>query len=420
MSILRLILREISGRKLHFTLGVVSVTLAVAVITGVTTSLRIHDRTTAEVIARKERETVQRMALLEDDYRKIMKNLGFNLLILPQKQKLSALYEEGIPSAYMPEEFVARLAAYPSLFIRHMLPSLQQKQVWPETGKSVILAGIRGEVPVLHEIPREPIMVAVPRGTVHLGFELHNSLQLKKGSEIRVLGRRFRVGECNPARGDQDDITVWMDLREAQELLKKPGEINAILALKCHCVNNDLGQVRAEVEGILPGVQVIEKGSNVLTRAEARDRAAREAKESVASEKGHRERMRREQEQLASVLIPSVVTGGMVWVAFLFFGNVRDRRSEIGILRAVGCRRRWIMALFLGKALLVGWVGAAAGYLCGLIFSSSRAGRWPLDFFQWEWFLAVSLLASALALSAAYLPATFAANQDPAEILKEN
>ncbi len=419
MNVWCLVRKEIRGRKIHFALAIASVALAVAVISAVTTGLRIHDRTTQEVLAAKEKETVQRMALLEDDYRKIMKYLGFNLLILPEKQKLGELYESGVPGEFMPEEYVSRLAAYPSLFIRHMMPSLQQKLVWKETGRKVILAGVRGEVPVLRETLREPIMVAVPAGTVELGYELHRGLRLKKGDEVVFLGRSYRVGECNPPRGDQDDITVWMDLREVQRLLRRPGQVNAILALKCHCLNDDLANVRAEVAGILPGVQVIEKGSNVLTRAEARDRAAREARESLASEKEHRGRMKAEQEQLAAVLIPAVIGVGMVWIAFLFFGNVRDRKSEIGILRAVGYGRGRIRVLFLGKALLAGLGGAVAGYVFGVVGIGVWTGRWSLSLFHWESCLAVTLLASLLAMAAAYLPATWAANQDPAEILRE-
>jgi len=419
MTVVKLVIKEIAGRKTNFTLGLISVMLAVAIITGTWTMLGIHDFQTGEIIAGKEAETRQRMAVLEDDYRKIMKNLGFNLLILPKEQQLGALYAGEVTSEWMPEEYVPKLAAYPSLFIRHMLPSLQQKLKWPETGKTIILAGIRGEVPVRGESPKEPIRLAVPKGTIQVGYELHESLNLKQGDKVKLLGRQYRVGRCNPPRGDMDDITIWIDLAEAQQLLRKPGKISAILALKCHCVDNDIGRVRAEVNAILPGTQVIEKGSNVLTRAEARDRAAREAVESMEAEKAHRRRLREEQERFAALLVPSVLSGGIVWVAFLFFGNVRERKSEIGILRAVGLKKRVIMKLFLTKALFIGLSGAIAGQFAGFMIACLWFGRFHPSFLNLRLFLSTLILTPLLAVAAAYIPATYAANQDPAEILKE-
>ena len=86
------------------------------------------------------------------------------------------------------------------------------------------------------------------------------------------------------SRGNIDDITIWIDLKESQELLNKPGKINAILALSCHCSGGNLSKIRDEVHSVLPETQVYEKGSRVLIRAEARDRAAKEAKEAILAE----------------------------------------------------------------------------------------------------------------------------------------
>ncbi len=181
MNINKLVIKEITRRKLNFVLGLLSVVFAVTTVTGVLTMLHIHDLKTGEIVAKKEGETRERMAVLEDDYRKIMKNLGFNLLILPKDQNLNDLYADDFATKYMPESYVDSLAASHSMFIRHLLPSLQQKIEWPEKRRTIILTGIRGEVPFLHKDPKEPMMVAVPKGTMIMGHELHNSLNLKTG-----------------------------------------------------------------------------------------------------------------------------------------------------------------------------------------------------------------------------------------------
>ena len=84
-----------------------------------------------------------------------------------------------------------------------------------------------------------------------------------------------------PQRGNQDDITLWINLREAQQILGKEGRINAIQALECNCAADRLGQIRDDIGRVLPDTQVIEFSSQALARAEARNRAAAEAHESI-------------------------------------------------------------------------------------------------------------------------------------------
>ena len=419
MKIGRLVYQEIKRRKLNFSLALLSIVIAVAMVTGAMTFLRIYDQETVTIIAEKEKETKDRMALLRDDYRKITKDLGFNLLILPLEQDLNDLYSDDFTSKYMPYDYVDKLAASKSMLIRHLLPSLQQKIEWPEQRRTVIVIGVKGEVPFLHKDPKEPIMVAVPAGSVVMGYELHNSLGLKTGNNIKLKGQNFTVAKCNAQRGNKDDITLWIDLKEAQALLHKPDMINAILALKCHCSGNDLAAVREEVHSILPGTQVIEKGTEVLVRAEARDRAEKEAKEAIEAEKIHRTQIRNEQEKLASMLIPMVMLFCSLWIIFLFIGNVRDRKSEIGILRALGVKEKIILELFLFKAALIGLIGGLIGFSLGLGAGSLWGGHFSISIFNFKLFALVLLFAPLLSVVVATLPATMAARLDPAEVLKE-
>ena len=419
MKIRVLVIKEIQRRKLNFFLGLLSVVFAVASITGAFTMLRVHDIKTTKIISAKEKETKERLALLQDDYRKITKKLGFNLLILPKDQNLVDLYADDFATKFMPESYVDSLANSHSVFIRHLLPSLQEKIIWDEKHRTIILTGIRGEVPFLHKNPKEPMAVAIPKGTMVLGYELHKSMQLKQGDKVKLKGHNFTVGKCNEMRGNKDDISVWIDLTEAQEILNKPGMINAIQALKCHCTGNSLAGVRKEVHSVLPGTQVIEKGGKVLVRAEARDRAAKEALEALEAEKKHRLDLRKEQEHFASILVPFILIASAIWIAFLFIGNVRERKSEIGILRAVGVKKWKIMNLFLLKAIIIGLTGAFTGYVAGVAIGSMLGGQFTLEIFNINLLLLVLVFAPILALLAAYLPATIAARQDPADVLRE-
>ncbi|KPK34276.1 MAG: hypothetical protein AMJ65_18500 [Phycisphaerae bacterium SG8_4] len=210
MTIWSLLLREILHRKLNFALGVLSVMVASGSLIGAVTLLRIHDIHTGEILEEKQAKLTANMAQLQDETRKAMLKLGFNVVILPKDQNLSDWYAEDYASKYMPEEYVEKLADSGVVTVRHFLPSLQQKIEWPERKRKIILVGTRGEVPNLHKSPVKPLVQSVPPGTITLGYELHRSMDLKVGDDVELMGKSFKVNGCYTERGNKDDITAWI------------------------------------------------------------------------------------------------------------------------------------------------------------------------------------------------------------------
>jgi len=240
------------------------------------------------------------------------------------------------------------------------------------------------------------------------------------------MGRPFEVSECYTERGSQDDITAWIHLKEAQELLGKPGLINAILALECVCDEDvSLARLREEITGILPGTKVIEKGSQALARAETRRNLAVEARATLEAEKQNREILRNAREDFASFLIPLVLLACGLWIAFLGLMNARARQEEIGILRAFGVSGKQVLKLFLGKYLLTGIAGGFFGFFggmsSGILFGRILEGQFlriGLGPGQMVFLLLLAVAgASLLAGLAGWIPALLATRQDPADIL---
>lgn len=426
MSIWRLILREMAHRKLNFLFSLLSVAIAVACLAGAWTLLRSDERRTAQVLAQKQNEVETAGADLQEDMRKIALGLGFNLLILPQDQDLNELHLEGTLSRTMPEEYVNRLAQSNIVSINHLLPSVVKKLTWPEQNFPIILQGTRGEVPDRQVDSRKPLLDAVPPGMIVLGFQVQQRLKLTAGDKVTLLGREFTVLKSHPERGNMDDSTVWIHLAQAQELLGLKNLIHAILAIDCNCAGENLTTIRKEITGILPGTQVIQRGPPALARAEARSRAQKTAVDSLELETASRAQLSRQHEQFAAVLVPVVFAGCTLWVGFLAFGNVRERRAEIGILRAIGYRSGQIFAIFLGKAAILGLIGAMLGYLIGALVGA----RWGVGdqgiAFPSTWpGLDLGLMAAAtgmalvLAVFGSWIPALWAARQDPANVLRE-
>ncbi len=447
MNVWRLVLREISHRKLNFALGLASVAVAVGCLVGALTLLRADEIRTGEIlenhrvqseqqIAQRQADVEQAGAELQDAMRKITKGLGFNILILPEQQDLSELHVEGSLSSTMPEEYVDRLANSRIVTVNHLLPMVMQKIHWEEQDRTIILVGTRGEVPLLHRDPKKPLLDQVPAGSIVLGYQVHQQLGLSKDDTVELLGRQFTVSDTYAERGTSDDGTVWINLGEAQELLGKQNLVNAILALECNCASQDrVGEIRTEIAGILPGTQVVERGPPALARAEARNTAKQSAIAALEQEQAAAEEttqqlqaeqaaIRQQHEGLAAVLVPLVIVGCAVWIGFLTFGNVRQRNSEIAILRAIGLRSPQILSIFLGKSLLVGLAGAGVGYAAGFALAaawgglSSETSPYQALFAPQLLILAV-VAAPVLAAVASWIPAMLAARQDPALVLQD-
>ena len=247
MNRLKLILKEIAHSKINFSLWMLSVAAACAAVILALAFLKSHEVETKKIIAQKEKETKFRVEKFQDDYRKITKKMGFNILIIPKKQNINNFYADNSVSEYMPENYVHKLANSKIVTIRHLLPSIQQKIKWKEKKRTIFLIGTRGEVPNVFKSPLKPLKQPVNPGEIILGYELHNSLNISTGDFITLLGKKFKVINNYDERGNKDDITAWINLKEAQEILNKKNKINAILALECNCAWADISKVRKEI-----------------------------------------------------------------------------------------------------------------------------------------------------------------------------
>ena len=443
MSIWHLILREVAHRKRNFVLGVLAMACGAACLVGAQTLIHADrlatetilgekEQSVAEAVAAKEAAVAQAGADLEDTIRKQMVGLGFNILILPEDQELSELHLNGTLSATMPEEYVDKLANSSIVTVNHLLPAVTRRVVWPEKETEVILYGTRGEVPIMHRALKKPILDAVAPGQMVLGHSIHTRFGLKAGDSLLFMGREFTVSKTHPQRGSTDDVTVWIDLAQAQELLEMQNLVHGILALECECAGDRISGIRNEIASILPGTQVIERYSQALARAEARAKAKQVAEDSLAQEKEsgtqllEQERTGRAQiEQqhalLASVLVPLVLLASAGLVGALAYTNARHRREEIGILRALGVRSSQIIVMFLAKAAALGLIGGLLGCAVGF-WAGSQTGDAGVASLTAQSDLFITLLttplfAVALAAVASWIPALLAARQDAALVL---
>jgi ABC-type lipoprotein release transport system permease subunit len=381
MNVKRLIRREILHRKLNFALGSLAITAAVALFVAFFSAGQAS-----------KLETIR-----------LMRDIGFNLRVIPAGTDMERFWITGFSEQIMPERYAQDLAAFPGISYNHLTATLQRKILWRD--HEVILTGMGPEI-----IPpgkgSSLMTFSIQPGTAYIGFELAKNLHLTAGDTIKVDGHEFRIDRCLSETGSQDDIRIFTHLRDAQAILHLEDQINEIKALQCLCsgeydLEDSLDLLRAQLKTVLPDAKVILMQSIAKARLDQRLMA----------------------ERYFSFVFPLIVLVAMAWIGILAFLNVRERRQEIGILRALGYGSSKIALLFLGKAVIMGLMGAALGFVVGTVLATqfgpqifkvtAQSIRPSLALLGWS-----VLISPLIAAAAVFLPSLMAVYQDPAQTLR--
>lgn len=126
------------------------------------------------------------------------------------------------------------------------------------------------------------------------------------------------------------------------------------------------------------------------------------------------------------VVVGFVLLLGVAALAIIGTRAVIERRQQIGMLRALGCRRRIIQGAFLGESFFVGLVGSLLGVILGLILAQNI---FAVNFFEqfhtglifsvpWKELGAIVGIALLASLLAALIPAWQAGRIAPTEALR--
>jgi putative ABC transport system permease protein len=155
----------------------------------------------------------------------------------------------------------------------------------------------------------------------------------------------------------------------------------------------------------------------MVVRVEARARAAKEAEVSLLREEKTRKELRVEKESFNAGLISLVTIVSAFWVGLLMWINIRQRRSEIAILKAIGWSNYRVFVLVLLKAFVMGIIGGICGVLLGLAIVNFRNYEINYDYQLMVLVVSASVFISIIS---SWLPALSAVTMDPASILQED
>ena len=279
MTVFYLITREVMQRKLNFLLSLLAIVTA--------TALFVSFFTTGQS---SKRETIR-----------LMRDIGFNLRIIPKKTDMEEFWKMGFSTYTMPESYVYDLASHRGLSYAHLTAILQRKVIW--RGREVILTGMAPEVSPPGK-KKAPMIFSIEEGSVYVGFELAHVMGLKNGEVIDIFGKPFTIARTLAESGSDDDIRIYTDLRDAQRLLKMENRINEIKALECLCIVDDgasdsLALLREQLVKVLPDTRVILIRSIAQARAKQRFMA----------------------EKYFGFIFPFVVVVCMAWIGILALMN---------------------------------------------------------------------------------------------------
>jgi putative ABC transport system permease protein len=385
MNPFKLVIKELFYRKVS------SLIILVTVIAASTVSVAVYTLSKAS----------------ENETRKIMREQGLNLYIFPKGTNLIDFYSVNNTSAF-PENYIDTLAESKTFdAVRHLTGILQlQYPNWTDPNGSshqIVVMGYKDEAMQRFLSKQETMGFNVARGTVHVGSLI--SVNIPEGEKFKITGNEGAVYEFEIAKRLEEgkgmiDQGVAFNLSDLQQILGMEGQINKIEALGCVCHDGRIKNARTQVQNIFSDLEVTE----------------------ISSIADARENQRLMMNKYGSFIIPFILIVSMLISGLLFYSNVTYRRYEIGILKAIGKSKSFIILIILQKALLIGFLGSITGFFAGS-FIAEYFGKEIFRFTAMTiqplwWLLGFSVLIfPVLWMLSSWIPALMATQIDAAKTL---
>lgn len=294
------------------------------------------------------------------------------------------------------ERIVDRISSMPEVFSTSGM--VMNAVMMPESSGFMIMLGY---APNEHAIQRFKIIEGERITSNHqimIGKTIAEATNKEVGETMDISGQRFRIVGIFESNTGWEEMSGVISLRDAQAFAGRPRKVT-MLSVDVR----DPRQTDAVVEKInqnFPEVHAAASGEFAEQMPDLENADA----------------------MLDGISILAVLVGG-VGVLNTMLMSILERTREIGVLRALGWRRRAVLSLILQEALLLGLLGGAASILIAFLLTSAL-GMIPSfgSAFQPNWTLTVFLraitIAILLGLFGGLIPAYRATRLQPVEALR--
>ena len=328
---------------------------------------------------------------------------GANILVTPRAEEVSlgfgniSLGGTQVARARLSTDDRARIESVPMRdrlarvvpYLLHAADASGRELVWMGVPSSD-LSGARPWWKIRGSLPSDG-------GEVLLGSEVSAALDKGPGGTVSSGRRTFRVAGVLAPTGEKEDAMVIADIRAVQELSRNPGAVSYI-EVAAHCKDCPVDEIVAEISGAVPGAKVTAIRQVVESRREAVEQFRR-----------------------LGIGVTAIVLAIALLVVFVtVMGNVQERTREIGVLRAVGFRRRAILSLLFWETGGIAFLSSASGVAAGVAVSLLSAPLFGIEHSGFSpGIAAIGLSAgTALGLLGSIPPARKAAALSPTEAIR--
>jgi putative ABC transport system permease protein len=180
--------------------------------------------------------------------------------------------------------------------------------------------------------------------TVMLGRVLAMTLGKKAGDPIQIAGESFKVAGIFESESWFENGSLLMPLATLQKMMGREGQVTGFLIRATAADEQSIRALRKRIESTISGVAATPARDHV--QSDTQIRLAKAMSWTTAA---------------VALLLGSV---GMLNTMLM---SIFERTREIGILRGVGWRRRRVLALVLGEALAIAFLGTVLGTILAVI-----------------------------------------------------
>ncbi|WP_435016249.1 ABC transporter permease [Tundrisphaera sp. TA3] len=235
---------------------------------------------------------------------------------------------------------------------------------------------------------------------VLLGRILRLNLGKNVGDELSIAGEPFRVAGIFESDSLFENGGLVMPLSELQRMMGRQGQATGFVVASTDSDTAAVADLTHRIEKAIPGVAAVP--ARDFVQADIQIRLTKTMAWATTA--------------VALILGSIGLLNTMVMAVF-------ERTGEVGLLRALGWRRRRVLMLILGEALVLGLLGAAAGtvlaYLGVFALSKEPTSTAFIDPNLPPAVLAIgAAMGIGLSLLGGLYPALRAASLDPTEALR--